>query len=303
MLPRFPNFEKLHIGHKEHIEKITKSHKPYSDHNFTSLISWDTAENTHVSNLHGNLILRLDDYVTGEPVLTFLGTNKITETINSLLNHSIEKGYKVELGMIPDVVLEAQPDLYKIYQIEEDRNNFDYIYSIPELIEFKGNKFYPKKSKSRKFQKLYKSHYQELDIRKEENKNIVLSAFQKWQDTRGKNDKETETEFLAIKRLLIHTKQLDLVVIALYVEKKIAGISINEVLNSSYAMNLFEKADVTYIGIFPYLRSIACKVLSEKYKSGLLNFEQDLGMEGLRKSKLSYNPVAFLKKYKISYAK
>lgn len=301
MIPKFPDFIKLSFAHKPHIERHIIKHPPYSDFNFTSLISW-SGEDTYISELNGNLIIKFRDYITNEPFYTFIGTSKVNQTIKTLLKESEKNGLHPKLKLISEAVLKANPKILERYHIEEDRDNFDYIYLLAEAREFKGNRFRDKRHFVNRFKRLYQSSYKLLDLSLPEAAKEILNLFHHWQKLKKKTDSEVKNEFLAIKKVLQLAKDLNLICLGIYVHKTLIAFSINEILADGYTMNLFEKADTTYHGIFPYLRNITATYLFEQ-GGKFLNYEQDLGIEGLRKSKMSYNPHAFLKKYTITHKK
>lgn len=297
MIPKFPKFEKLTINHKEHIESHTAKHPPYSDFNFTSLLSWG-GEDTYISQLNGNLVIKFKDYITNEPFYTFLGVNKVNETIKILLDESFKNGLHPRLKLIPEAALRANPKVLEEFEIQEDRDNFDYIYLLEEAKEFKGHKHRAKRNFVNRFRKLYKSSYKIIDLADPDIQKQILDLFEDWQILKGREKAEVENELLAIKKVLSFSKDLKLICVGVYIQGRLVGFSINEVLVDGYAMNLFEKADTNYQGIFPYLRQITAIYLLE-IGSKFLSHEQDLGIEGLRKSKMSYRPHFFLKKYTI----
>ncbi len=58
-----------------------------------------------------------------------------------------------------------------------------------------------------------------------------------------------------------------------------------------------EKANPEIRGLYPYICS---QFLIEAFpEAGKENREDDMGLEGLRKSKLSYNPIYMVEKYTI----
>ena len=59
-----------------------------------------------------------------------------------------------------------------------------------------------------------------------------------------------------------------------------------------------EKGDTEYDGIFPIINQQY--VLHECEDVELINREEDMGIEGMRKAKRSYNPVKMIEKYLIS---
>lgn len=297
MIPKFPKFVKLSISHKPHIEKHIAKFPPYSDFNFTSLISWGD-EQIGISSLNGNLVIRFNDYVTNEPFYTFLGTNKINDTIKTLLEEASKNRLSAHLKLIPEAAIKADPEIFKKFHIEEDRDNFDYIYLLEEAREFKGKKHRDKRNFMNRFKKLYKSSHKIIDLSDPKIQKEVLDLFFHWQKLRGRKKADVENELSAVKKIFEFSKNLSLICIGIYINKKLVAFSINEVLSDGYSMNLFEKADITYQGIFPYLRHITSVYLLE-LGSKFLSHEQDLGIEGLRKSKMSYNPHFFLKKYTI----
>lgn len=298
MIPVFPKFKHLSLQDKQIIESYTALFPPYSDHNFVSLFCWDTANSTYISFLNGNIVIKLGDYLTGEPIYTFIGANHVIETIDTLMGYMESHNEQPALHLIPEICIQAQPKISHKYKVKEDRDNFDYIYSIPEALAMTGNKYGAKRNFVNRFTKLYTSEHKLLNLRKTSTQKEILQLFKQWERSRHKNQEEVKNEYRAIKRLLKHADYLSLLPIGLYVNKQLVGFSINEVLNYGYAMNLFEKADIKYVGIFQYLRYITCKRLS-RHGSHLLNHEQDLGLNGLRQSKESYNPTFYMRKYKI----
>lgn len=301
MIPKFPQFISLSVKHRPHIEKHILRHPPYSDFNFTSLAAWG-GEETYLSELNGNLVIRFRDYITKQPFYTFIGVNKINDTIRSLLDESCKNGLHPKLKLIPEAALKADPKVLESFEVTEDRDNFDYIYLLEEAKEFKGKKHRDKRNFINRFKKLYPSFYKRVDLADSKIQESILTLFHHWQKLKGINDDEIENELLALRRVLKFSKDLNLICIGIYINDNLSAFSINEVLIDGYAMNLFEKADTTYQGIYPYLRHITAIHLLE-LGSKFLSHEQDLGIEGLRKSKMSYNPHFFLKKYTITHKK
>lgn len=301
MIPLFPKFTKLSLGHKPHIEKHISKHPPYSDFNFTSLISWG-GDDTYISELNDNLVMKFKDYITNEPFYTFIGTNLVNSTIKILLEESKKNGLNPKLKLIPEAILKADPKILAEYHIEEDRDNFDYIYLLEESKEFKGNKYSEKRNFVNRFKRLYHTSHTVLDLTQPKVSKEMLDLFHLWQKQKKRSDEEVENELQAVKKVLCLAHDLHLLCIGIYTEGKLIAFSINEILADGYTMNLFEKADTTYQGIFPYLRSITAGYLLE-LGGKFLSHEQDLGIEGLRKSKMSYRPHCFLKKYTVSHKK
>lgn len=70
-------------------------------------------------------------------------------------------------------------------------------------------------------------------------------------------------------------------------------------LNKNTFVVHFEKALSNYSGIYQTINKLFAE--SELYgKYELINREQDLGLPGLRKAKLSYLPVDYIKKFDIT---
>jgi hypothetical protein len=78
------------------------------------------------------------------------------------------------------------------------------------------------------------------------------------------------------------------------VEGKIIAFTYGSPINNRTFGIHVEKADINYEGIFSVINQEFASRIPAQYTH--INREEDLGILGLRKSKLSYNPVILLEK-------
>ncbi len=298
MIPEFPHFKKLEFSDKADIEVFTRQYPPYSDFNFTSMWCWDIAEQAVLSVLNQNLIVKFCDYLTGQPFYSFLGNNNLQDTVQKLLDKSLEEGTGSELKLVPGDSIKGI-DLTK-FSIKEDRDHFDYVYSVDELKSYEGRIYETKRNNLNRFMRKHAGTVVKvLDLGNEETQEQIITLDHLWLENKilHKKNPEADNEFKALNRLF-QPSSLDLVAIGLYASGKLIAFCISELLVSGYALAHFAKANTHFPGVYAHLMKENAKLLSLSGVS-FLNYEQDLGIPSLRHSKVSFRPKLFLKKYSV----
>ncbi len=297
MIPCFPEFKKMTLEDRVEMEKYVQKFLPYSDFNFISLWVYDTEDDIIVSYLNGNLVIRLRDYITNKHIFSFLGTHKIIETTKTLIDWSHKHHGVASLKLIPEVVLTSDPSLGKKFEVTEDKDSFDYILSTSQMSTLTGKDFKSKRKLVNAFHKTYPHHIvKEITILDPKIKDEMILLFQTWTTVKNKISEDSAHELVALNRLLRHAHQFNLITIAIYIENKMIGFSVVELVHESYAVNHFMKMDSTYKGISETLDKITGQILHKKGYHHF-NIEQDLGLVGLKKSKTLCRPIHYLKKY------
>lgn len=299
MIPQYPNFIPLKLSHRDEVHGITQHFLPYSDFNFTSMFSWNTDDSTAISLLNKNLVVRMPDYLdSSRHIHSVLGKNKIDNTLNYLLD-DID-----ELRLVPEPVLECA-DLNR-FTCQPDRDNFDYVYDVSHLTELAGGKYRKKRNKVNVFVKDHSDLELQVHARRQLNQadQQAIRALQlEWSKHSQQSQQELVNERHALERLLANADSFSLLTTLVVVDDRLVAFSIGESLQAGYAICHFEKAIAahhTNLNTFVVtqmarsLQEVGCKYV---------NWEQDLGLEGLRQSKLSYHPSTMLKKFTVSRAK
>lgn len=298
MMPIFPNFKRLTIEDKDEIDNITSFYPPSSDYNFAGMWSYNTEEKIEISKFDNSLVVKFQDYITGEPFYSFFGTQNFVEIANMLLEYASRQNYIAELKLIPDFLVPDTSEINKNLIIEEDRDNNDYILSVSEISTLQGSKYRAKKNFVNRFLKTYPNHSIEvIDIQKQNIQQEIEELFYTWEKNTKKTREETNTELVALKRLMKSADKFLMQTLGIYVNQKLISFSMDEIVKK-YGIIHFEKADTSFVGIYQYLKHMTAKHL-QKLGCEFINYEQDLGIEGLRKAKESWNPISYLKKYKI----
>ncbi|HSX41301.1 MAG TPA: phosphatidylglycerol lysyltransferase domain-containing protein [Candidatus Saccharimonadales bacterium] len=297
MLLPFPSFKALELHDRPQIEAITGDFPNYSDFNFVSLWSWDTRGEIAASVLHGNLVVKFTDYITGEPLYSFIGTNEVDDTIKQVTALARQQGISDALELIPEEAI-TKIENPEDFEIAEDPNNFDYIISVDSFTALQGQEYEAKRKAINQFKRAYPHVVSRpLDIKDEETQTKIIGLAQLWVELKGHEALEAENELKAIERLLQYSYIFPPQGVGIYDGDKLIAFSIDEIMPDGInALGHFQKADSRYKGIFPFLQK---ENLSELQKKGVqrLNIEQDLGLESLRRSKIQLRPIEYHKKY------
>lgn len=300
MIPEFPIFKKLELSDKAEIEEITFKYAPYSDFNFTSLWAWDVKEKRKISILNKNLVVQFTDYATDEPFLSFLGNQKTEQTVHTLIDHSVATDLPAELRLMPEISIEdiSSPQL----SIVEDRANFDYIYSVSDLATLRGNRYMSKRGRVNKFTNEYpQGYFNVIPLAEQRVQNDIDDVIKAWENYKkdAKKEYELDHELEVLHRIFSATQVMNVFATGIFLQDKLLACSIDELLPGRFSINHFWKADSSYAGIFDFFMQTKAQYL-EKQGVTFMNFEQDLGIPGLRATKSSFRPASFLKKYIVS---
>lgn len=299
MPSEFPNFEPLAIGHRAHIEAIARQFDPYSDFNFTSLFSWNTSGSVATCMLNGNLVIRFEDYVTGNPFYSFLGSNDAANTAATLLSHMKNEGIAPEIKLLPHASLgDIGTDRF---QIVEDPDNHDYVLSIERLLTFSGSRLKPNRNLATRFLRSYVSETRPLDLNDTAVRDSLTDFFLAWARRKGLPESSVRNEFRALSQALQLSTTNPLIGLGVFVGGSLVGFTISERLHGLHGMLHFEKADpMQCVGIYQHLMQETAKVLSAT-GCELLNYQQDLGLPGLKTCKRGFHPSHYLRKYRVTW--
>ncbi len=179
--------------------------------------------------------------------------------------------------------------------IEESRDHWDYVYSVEELIALKGKKFHKKKNLFNQFRKNYDYDYQPMTSECVEEVLEMQDEWYKWYEENNPSE-ALRAENHVITRVLHNMDQIQgLMGATLRVDGKVIAYTVAEPLCEDSLVIHFEKGDVRFKGVYQAINQMFLENEGTAYTN--VNREQDLGDEGLRKAKMSYNPSFFLKKF------
>jgi hypothetical protein len=300
MIANFPYFKHLALEDKEPVESIISGYEPYSDFNFTSLWSYNTNNELKVSMLYNNLVIELPDYLTSKPTLSVLGQHMVDETVGELLDYGQTHGMGHGLKLVPEVVVQHLKNP-AAFVIKEDEDNHDYILLVDEVSTFTGQKYYDKRNLVNRFHKAHPEHaILELDFTNQSVHHEIYRVFDVWLEHSPQSQEESAIEKTAIRRLLGAAGHLDTLGLGCYVDNELVGFTIYEKSFRKYGFISFEKADRKFPGLYATLNHETAKKL-RALGCEFINFEQDMGIPGLKQAKQLWRPVKFLRKYTISY--
>jgi len=287
------NFKSPTLEDLNWVRSIFESSETFgSDNTFGNIFFWKDSTKIKILKYNDFILRCYEDKV---PKYRFpFGDGKVKEAINLLENDAKEKDIELIFGGITENEKNILQTLYqdKFYYIEE-KNREDYIYEATDLINLKGKIYHSKRNHILKFKKTYDWEYSEIT---KENISECKNFIDEWFEKNLKNKQaDILEEKVAIFNALDNFDFFSLLGGVISVDSKIIALTIAEEINKRIVDIHFEKALKEYDGIYAMINNEFAKRKLSSFK--YINREEDLGLEGLRKSKRSYHPYKILKRY------
>lgn len=292
MLP----FKPITIDDKKSCDEIIKPlNSLLCAHCFVDLFIWKGAYDTQICIQDGFVFVKQKN--ENKTIYTCpLGKGDLKKAIEAIKQDAQERNVEFYLAAINK---EQKEELEKIFpesfEFVEKRDSQDYIYDSESLITLAGKKLHSKRNFINRFKLENEGNWTFENITKE-NIHEVFEYHLSW--CALNNDTEDQNFFnetCAISLALKNFEKLELKGGLIRLNGKIIAFTLGSRANEDTFIVHIEKADYTITGSYQMINNQFAINNFEGIK--YINREEDLGIEGLRKAKLSYNPIILADNY------
>jgi len=224
-----------------------------------------------------------------------IGSGNVSEVLNLLRSDAAKNGMPFTFCLLDE---QQRAELEKKYpgkfNYTENDADSDYIYMQQDLALLKGRRYHKKKNHVSGFERKYTDY--RLEPIHAGNINDAVKVAQLWYEERmDQKSMRKSQEYIAIKEAAEYFEPLELSGGILYVNDNPVAMTMASAINDKICDIHFEKA------IGGYADNGAYAAINQKFAQYLdgyeyINREEDIGIEGLRKAKMSYHPVILLRK-------
>ena len=261
-----------------------------------SAIMWQKLYNLQLCENENTLTLSADYDGEGHCFSVPIGKGDFAAVARAIYNDCKQKNEKCIFSDVPESALVLLRSVFGEERViaEHFEDWDDYVYEATDLIEFAGKKFSAQRNNVNKFSRACPNAVFEPITRG--NFDIAAEFLKKYVSENCDNTPSGQNECCADLELIDRYFDLDLRGAIMLDGDKVIAISIGEKIGDTLFIHV-EKALTEYHGIYQAVVQNFAKMYATDVK--YINREEDDGIEGLRKSKLSYRPIFMLKKHSV----
>ena len=181
------------------------------------------------------------------------------------------------------------------FTCEYNRDEADYVYETEKLATLSGKKLHSKRNHINKFKQVYEGRWEYEKLTEDQVEDCFQMAMRWRNENECEEDDEKNQEMCVTMNSLRLLKELHLIGGVLKIDGEIVAFTIGEAVNDDTFVVHIEKAFAEVDGAYTMInQQFVEHELLGKYQ--YVNREDDVGMEGLRKAKMSYHPVFMIEK-------
>ena len=290
-------FQRVSLDHKAAYESILMSAPERGcEYSFANLYLWGRQE---IAFIHGCVAFFSHFY--GKTVYPYpIGGGDKKAVIEAILEDAKERGIPVRISSITEADRAELEALFPgRFQLTPNRNGFDYVYDIDALADLRGKKLQKKRNHVNRFRADHPDYrVVSLDCKI---RSLAAHMVNDWYMHRKQIDPHGDylLENLALAKAFRDYDSLAMEGIALMDGDRILAVTMGTRLNENTYDIHFEKAREDVDGAYNAVNAEFARHLRLKHPEvRFLNREDDMGLEGLRKAKLSYYPDHLAEKYR-----
>lgn len=291
------SFKKPTIEDKQWVDECLKYVNSFNcEYTFGNLLVWSTSYLTTICKYKDFLLCRWgrnNDYMYSVPI----GKGDFKDAVEQIINDA--KSFH-----ITPVIYGVTENYKKLidkyfpgsFSYEYDEGYNDYIYSVEKMAELRGKKYHGKRNHITNFKK--NNPDWSFEILNQDNINECIALHSQWIKNH-EDDEDYSYEFEAVLTAFENYEKLGFVGGLIRVDGKVIAYTMGERHSDRLFVTHFEKAPAEIQGAYPIINQEFTRNCLMNYE--YVNREEDLGLEGLRKAKQSYNPELFLEKCVATY--
>ncbi len=226
------------------------------------------------------------------PVGDWNNPDKLKKVLDYMDRLAKSEGVALWLRRFPGQLSQALHDIDPTIVFTEDPRTFDYIYQAQDLIKLEGRKYHSKRNHLHQFSRKYSWEYQRITQRVVEE---CCSFSTEWFDIKEVFHRVCTDEQKAMAMVMNNYDALGVCGGVIKVDGQIQAIAVGEKLRDDMAVIHIEKANIEYEGIYAAINQQFATDFGAPFQ--YINREEDMGIEGLRKAKLSYHPARLVMKF------
>ncbi|MDE5575996.1 MAG: phosphatidylglycerol lysyltransferase domain-containing protein, partial [Oscillospiraceae bacterium] len=182
------------------------------------------------------------------------------------------------------------------YSVSCDEADCDYVYDAEKLRTLSGKKYHQKRNHLARF---YENNWEYSTLTEKDFDECIEFAVNSYNLNQSYDDESSVAEQFAINTFMNYYNELELKGGVIRVDGKVQGFTIGDAINSNTFDIHIEKANAEIQGAYAAINNEFAKSATAGYD--YINREEDLGLEGLRRSKRSYHPVIMLRKNTVTF--
>ncbi|MDE6470438.1 MAG: phosphatidylglycerol lysyltransferase domain-containing protein [Eubacterium sp.] len=285
------------IEDKEWVDECLKSVNSFNcEYTFGNLLVWSTSYSTKICRYKDFLMCRWgknNDYMYSVPI----GTGDFKDAVEQIIIDAKSFGLTpIIYGVTENYKKLIDKHFFRQFSYEGDDGYNDYIYSVEKMAELRGKKYHGKRNHITNFKK--NNPDWSFEILNKDNINECITLHTEWIKDH-EDDEDYSYEFEAVLTAFENYEDLGFVGGLIRVNGKVIAYTMGERHSDRLFVTHFEKAPADVQGAYPIINQEFTKNCLMDYE--YVNREEDLGLEGLRKAKQSYNPEIILEKYVAVY--
>lgn len=276
-------------------ELLRKSDFRGCEYNFSNNFAWHRLYNTTICRYKDFYISRSQKY--GLRFTFPAGSGDYKDLFLTLQREAEENNSPLIVSSVTNENLKLFEELFDgQYTVSCDESDFDYIYDADNLRTLSGKKYHKKRNHLANF---YRNNWEYSDMTENDFDECIEFAVKSYNLSQAYDDESSVAEQFAINTFMNYFGELELKGGVIRIDGKVEGFTIGDGINSDTFDIHIEKANAGINGAYAAINNEFAKSATDGYT--YINREEDLGLEGLRKSKRSYYPVIMLQKNTVTF--